>query len=132
MAERNYWKLDASKNADKATLAIDSDPATRWSTGGEPEPGAWIRIELPEVEKLAGLILEHEMSPRDFPGRLGVEVSTDGATWTLAVEASCARARNEIHFPEVVKGRFVRITRTAIAESNCWSIHELQLLHMSP
>lgn len=124
MAGSRGWKLDASKNADKLALAA------RWSTGVGLEPGAWIRIELPGVESLAGIILEHEKSPCDFPGRLRVEVSADGETWTTAVETSGTRARSEVQFPEVMRGRFVRISRTAIGESNYWSIHELQLLHM--
>ncbi len=74
-------RVVASTAGADAAAVLDGQPATRWTTAGPQRPGAWLRVELAEPARVAGLVLELGPFRTDYPRGLVVESSADGLGW---------------------------------------------------
>jgi mono/diheme cytochrome c family protein/glucose/arabinose dehydrogenase len=132
LPDRQLWKVSASDNNATAPLAIDGNPATRYTSGLPQHPGQWYQVELPAEAEISGVKLDQRKFSTDFPRGYSVQVSTDGVTWEKPVaEGKRSGAVTEIGFAPV-KTRFIRITQTGSVRNYFWSIGELQLLEPPP
>ena len=124
---RAAWKLTASHKPGEVMNAIDGNLGTRYTTGESMQPGMWFQVELPEVTKVAGLILDAAGSRNDYPRGCAIDVSTDGTTWETAIERGEEKSSKVvIEFPEK-EAKYIRITQTG-QHRLYWSIHDLQVL----
>jgi mono/diheme cytochrome c family protein len=132
LTNRREWKLTASHNPASLPLAVDGNLLTRYNTGRPQASGMWVQVELPEAAEIAGIELNSGMSTNDFPRGYKVELSTDGVKWLLALVTEHSSAlRNQILFPPIT-AKFIRVTLTASDPNFPWSIHEMQILKVSP
>src|ERR1700683_3118466 len=69
------WDATASNSADRAMLAFDHDPTTRWDTGGSQQVGQWFQIDLGETRSVSRLTLDTSGSPGDYPRQYELTVS---------------------------------------------------------
>ncbi len=127
LKNKKDWKLTASNKPDGCDAAVDAKADTRWDTGAYQTPGQWFQIELPAETNVAGLRLDCAKSGSDYPRGYKVEASTDGAKWTQVATGNGSGAITEIVFP-ATKAKFLKITQTATAKSNFWSIYDLAVL----
>lgn len=122
------WKVTASHNSGGARRAIDGKRNTRWETATSMRPGMWYQIELPQAQRIKGLILDAASSGSDFPRKYSVTVSTDGKTWSKPVaEGVGVKPLTEITF-DPVGAKFIRITQNGSTDGLFWSIHQLDVL----
>jgi hypothetical protein len=70
----------ASRNAERAGLAVDGNLATRWATAGPRAAGDWFGVDLLPARMVRGLRLA-ATNPADLPSQLEVEGSPDGVHW---------------------------------------------------
>lgn len=126
----------AVRQQSDARLMHDGDPETGW-TDVPPMPGSWIEVDLGEAREVGGLTLAMGRAFFDFPRRLAVDVSGDGAQWTPAWEGPAfapvvlgfLRApRNgalQVSFMSV-RARYVRARRLDVA-SPAWHVAEVSV-----
>ena len=127
LPDRAQWKVSADEGADSAPLAVDGKNDTRYSTGIPQHPGEWYQIELPRDALVAGVTLDCG-NASDYPRGYQVETSLDGSYWGSPVASGKGTGTlTQISFTPL-KAKFVRITQTAGAKNNFWSITELQVL----
>jgi mono/diheme cytochrome c family protein len=132
ITNRAAWKLTASHNPAILRLAVDSNPFTRYTTGQPQAAGMWVQVELPEPTEIAGIELNSGTSTNDFARAYKVELSSDGAKWLLAqVTEHSSALRNQILFPATM-AKFIRVILTTSDPNFPWSIHELQILKVTP
>jgi hypothetical protein len=74
------FRVTASRHPERASLATDGDPTTRWATARPRAAGDWFRVDLATPQRLRGLRLA-VVNPADLPADLVVEGSPDGARW---------------------------------------------------
>jgi mono/diheme cytochrome c family protein len=125
------WKVTASHNSSAAPGALDY---SRWTSDAPQQPGMWIQIALPQPIMLTEI--EFDSPPigggtsgptATFPRAYRVEVSTDGATWTVVGEGQGSSRVTSIAFAPV-RASVVRITQTAANENApVWSVERLRL-----
>lgn len=77
---RTTLTVSASRHPERAALAADGDPTTRWTTARPQAPGDWVGIDLgaPRAVRAVRLWTAH---PTDSPRGLALEGSEDGVTW---------------------------------------------------
>lgn len=131
LKNRKDWKLSASHDSAGCAAAIDGNPSSRYTTSASQVPGMWFQIELPQETAIAGVELDSEKSPRDYPRGFKAEVSTDGQKWAEVAQGKGNDAITEIEFP-ATKAKFIRLTQTGSVNGLFWSIHELQVLAAAP
>ncbi|MEO0413741.1 MAG: discoidin domain-containing protein [Verrucomicrobiota bacterium] len=124
--ERDQWKLTASHNDGDCSHAIDGNLSTRYTTNTSMRPGMWFQVELPQTEKIAGVILDAAGSRRDYPRGCKIECSIDGQEWTSIENPEEQKPKVTVEFPER-EAKFIKITQTG-EHSLFWSIHDLQVL----
>ena len=78
-------KASASRDADKAALAIDGDRKTLWTTGGVMNAGDWFTLTLTAPDKIAGVTLHCGDNLHDYPREYEVFLSADGKDWSQPV-----------------------------------------------
>ncbi len=123
--DRTGWTATASHNNNKAYMAIDSKPETRWDTGASQASGQWFIVDMKKVHKLDAIILDVAASAGDSPVSYKMYLSDDGQTWTSAVASGKGtRDVSFIYLDETTKARYIKIEQTGQA-GNYWSIHEL-------
>jgi len=123
------WKISASHAGEACERAIDGDPATRWSTGVDLQPGLWFQIDFGAPFAVRQLQLDTSRSAGDYPRGFSVVVSDDGEHWSEPlVEGQGERPVTRITVPEPRPARFVRIEQTGKKSGLWWSIHELQVV----
>src|SRR6185369_12974330 len=66
-----------------AYRALDGDLRTRWS-GGVQEQSADAVIELEQPDHVGQVVIDQGGFVTDFPKRLRIDVSADGAAWETA------------------------------------------------
>jgi hypothetical protein len=134
------FRVTASRHPKRAGLAVDGDPATRWSTAAPRAAGDWFRVDVPTARPLRGVRLA-AANPADLPAEVVVESSLDGARW----ERLPATVRPErryrwagfgllddgvvalrLEFPAVTASA-LRLVLPAGDPVFDWSIHELVL-----
>lgn len=116
----------ASRNSGNASLAIDNNQDTRWTTTQTQRPGQFFELDLGELRTINQVTLDSSNSPNDDPARYNVAVSTSGESYTLVASGPGTGGITTISFPSQLV-RFVRITQTGSKQNNWWSIHEIQV-----
>ncbi len=124
------WTMSASKNSEKAKLAVDGDAATRWDTGGKQEAGQWLQFDFGKPCQVTRVIADCQASAGDWPRGWELTVSDDGATWSkpLAKGESQKTAVTllDLKLPAPATARFLRLTQTLSgATGNFWSVNEV-------
>jgi hypothetical protein len=116
-------KLDALANAH------DGSMATRWTTVANMEPGFFVELKFRRPRKVAGLVLNAEPSPNDFPRGFVVEVSRDGSEWEEAVAGGPGATKDGVTTITFDKPREVRNILVSVnkAAPYWWSIYELEV-----
>jgi hypothetical protein len=120
-----------------AGRALDGDLRTRWS-GGVQQQSAEAIIELEAATHVGQVVINLGGFVTDFPARLRIEVSADGAVWETAwtgdtaLHAYYAAVRHPREMPLVFPlgrdgVRFIRLRQVGFG-SHDWSIPELQVL----
>ena len=117
--------------------AIDGNVNTRWS-GGPQRSAADFTIELEEPGRVSQLVTDLGEFAGDYPVRLRLEVSPDGAQWETvhfgdaALHAYYAAVRHPKEVPVVYpidrdNVRFLRMTQLGWGKRD-WSIGEVRVL----
>jgi hypothetical protein len=120
-----------------AYRALDGDLRTRWS-GGVQEQSADAVIELEQPDHVGQVVIDQGGFVTDFPKRLRIDVSADGAAWETAwtgdtaLHAYYGAVRHPRDVPLVfVLGRdgvrFIRLRQIGFGKPD-WSIAELHVL----
>jgi len=120
-----------------AARALDGDVTTRWS-GGVQQVFAEATIELERASHVGQVVIDLGSFITDFPIRLQIDVSADGASWSsawsgaTALEAYFGAIRHPRDMPLVFPlnrddVRFIRLRQTGFG-SHDWSIPELHVL----
>jgi hypothetical protein len=129
--------VDAFPSPPHAARAIDGNLKTRWS-GGVQRSAADFTIELAEPGRVHQLVVELAEFMTDFPVKLQIETSPDGAAWETvllrdtALEAYYAAMRHPKQIPMVFPierdhVRFLRLKQLGWGTHD-WSIAELRAL----
>ncbi|MFE4308418.1 beta-N-acetylglucosaminidase domain-containing protein [Streptomyces sp. NPDC056891] len=103
-----------------AALAVDGDPATRWSSPAED--GAWWQLELPEPARIGQVVLHWQDA---YASRYRVQVSADGRVWRTAATVAEGRGGRESVRMDATDTRFLRVQGDARATQygySLWSV----------
>jgi hypothetical protein len=114
---------------DNLAKAHDGSMATRWTTVCSMEPGYFVEIKFPKRRKVAGLVLNTEPSPWDFPRKFSVEASADGKNWEEVGRGNKKATRKgitTINFEKPIEAQSIIISVSEAADS-WWSIYELEV-----
>ncbi|MFD4373769.1 beta-N-acetylglucosaminidase domain-containing protein [Streptomyces sp. NPDC058486] len=87
-----------------AALAVDGDPATRWSSPAED--GAWFQLELSEPARIGQVVLHWQDA---HASRYRVQVSADGRNWRTAANVTDGRGGRESVRMDAADTRFLRV-----------------------
>jgi len=122
------WNATASNSPERAMLAFDRDPHTRWDTGTSQQVGQWFQLDLGEARSVDRVTMDATASPGDYPRKYELSTSTDGKEWTAAAKGNGATVTN-ITFDAPSVCRYIRITipEGADLSGGFWSIHELHV-----
>jgi hypothetical protein len=127
----------SSSSPDGMELVRDGRLDTEWHDNPRQLPGHWLTVDLGSVQRVAGLTMALGEWARDFPRRLAIEVSSDGATWSAAWEGTTVTMAmlSAIEHPlectirlalPAHDARFVRL-RSLAEHKNLWRIAEIQV-----
>ncbi|GAA2800407.1 beta-N-acetylglucosaminidase domain-containing protein [Streptomyces showdoensis] len=103
-----------------APLAVDGDPATRWSSPAED--GAWWQLELAEPARVGRVVLHWQDA---YASRYRVQVSGDGRSWRTAATVRDGRGGRESVRMDAPDTRFLRVQGDARATEygySLWSV----------
>ena len=108
--------------------AIDGSSSTWWSYNGEKP---WVEISLNEMQSICGASVQwNKGNERSYTFEL--EVSQDGNNYEKAFEGHNKKGSTgpeTYSFPEVVDGKFVKLTVTSTSSNDGWaSIQEISAL----
>jgi len=120
------WTASASSTggADVAAQAVDSEPATRWTSGKTQAAGQWFQLDLGSVQTVRQIDLDARSN--DYPRGYQVVLSQDGVTWSDPV-ATGTGTTPYVSIPlGVHDARYVRVVQTGTA-SAWWSIAEAKV-----
>lgn len=133
-------RVEVSHNAGTAPRALDGDVATRWLTATPQQGNEWLVVRCPESRVMTGLwLLTAPRSFGDYPRRLAIDRSTDGATfeawWKGAVVAELAASVAAGDRPPTVRIDLPPVPFTAVRLRQVgqtprrwfWSVDEIQL-----
>ena len=118
---------------------VDGDIMSRWHCGREQRPGDTFTVDLGSERQVAGAELLIAGFVGDFPRKLSIETSGDGATWALAwtgdaaLVTMSAALEDPLNIPipfsfEKRPARYVRFTQLGTEETYYWSVAELRLV----
>jgi hypothetical protein len=124
-------------SAGGAEAVTDGRLTTEWHDAPEQRRGHWLMADLGSVRDVGGVTMTLGEFAWDFPRRLAVETSTDGASWdvvwegptvSLAMLAAIEAPREcPIRFSFAGRSaRFVRL-RTLAGHKNLWRVAELRV-----
>jgi len=107
-----------------AAAAIDGDPTTRFTSNAAQTPGMYWQENLGAKTHFNTVDLDSALWPGDYPRGYQVQVSNDGNTWATVASGTAGGATAAATFAEQ-NAQYIRITLTAAASPNWWSIGEL-------
>jgi len=109
------------------TNVIDQDLATRWAA--ESETGAWIQLELEEVQTITSIgVSWHSGNARVTTFK--IEVSLDGENWTEVFYGGASGTTTDIEFYPVpsLKAKYARVTGYGNSKNHWNSVTEFAVL----
>jgi len=130
--------ITASINSGDAAKMTDGDLRTRWGTVREQRPGDSLSIDFGGAVDFGRLVLEQGSFPGEYPRRLRLEASADGAGWTPVWEGPtsslllASALRDPIHLSigislsTPMRTRYLRLTCLSARQDDAWSIGELR------
>lgn len=129
-------RVEAVRQPGDARLMLDGDPDTGW-TDVPPLPGSWVTMDLGVEREVGGVTLMMGRAFFDFPRRVAIDVSADGAAWAPVWEGPAfaptflgfvRTPRNgAITLPVApVQARYVRVRRLDVA-SPAWHVAEVSV-----
>ena len=120
-------KATASHGANKAHLALDNNPGTRWDTATPMRPGMWFLLEFGTERTFTKLTLECKASAGDYPRGYEVYVARDKTNWGKPVAVGKGTSPVVAITLKPASGRFLKIVQTGSTSGLFWSIHTLKL-----
>lgn len=124
-ADRTGWSATASSGT--ASNVLDGSGTTRWTTGTAQAGGERLTIDLGAATLFDRLAIDNTAFPGQFPRKLNVETSADGASWASVADQPGTDGVTTARFaPQVA--RYLRLTQTGSAASP-WSVDELNLFN---
>ncbi len=127
---RPPWRVQAELGGDAAPLALDRDPATRWSTGRAQQGGESYTVYLGEQRPVLGVILDSAASPQDNPARLSVALSGNDKGYTPVASLGArgpGLSRVELFF-RPFQASSLRLEQGGRHPVFYWSVHELHVV----
>ena len=124
--ETGTYSATASRESQFANLAIDGDPATRWTTEQTQRNGQVFNLDLGETVDVNQIFLNSQGSPNDGPAEYNVAVSTNGRNFNVVATGSNGGALTVIDIP-TQPVRNIRITQNGSKGRFWWSIHEISV-----
>ena len=123
----------SSEAADHGShLANDGNPATFWQVAAGAKNESWWRVDL---ERIAQISHSKLVFPIAGDWRYKIEISDDGMTgWKLLADATEKAGEDQIRTdtaPNVLSGRFVRVTITACPAGTAAGLSECQFFGVS-
>lgn len=120
--------LTASHGQGAVRNAVDSNRATRWTSGMHMTPGMWFQVDLGYETNVEEIWLDAGPVGTDQPRGYEVYVSLDGENWgDPVVTGGDPRQRVfTINLPPTY-GRHVKIVQTGGGVSNFWSIAQMRI-----
>lgn len=116
----------APATGDVPANAADDDASTRFSTGTGQQPGQFLQVDLGRVRPVGDVVFDTGVATGDYPRGYAVTVSADGRHWSTAVGHGVGSGQ----FTTADLGgrpvRFVKITLTAAAPDNWWSVADVR------
>jgi hypothetical protein len=119
-------KASSEERKNPANGGCDGDLGTRWCAIDGSLP-AWWEVDLENVDTIQTVKITFE---RAGNYRYKLEISTDEATWTTAVDQTNTTNADQVRtntFPPDSKGRFLRITYTGLPPASYASHRELEV-----
>ena len=110
--------------ADVAARAVDDDATTRWTTGTAQQPGQYLQVDLGRVQPVRRISFDTGAAVTDHPRGYTITASADGDRWWTAAGSGTGQfAEADLRGRPV---RYVRITLTAAAPANWWSVADVR------
>ncbi|MFF9501921.1 beta-N-acetylglucosaminidase domain-containing protein [Streptomyces sp. NPDC014656] len=110
-----------------AALAVDGDPATRWSSPAED--GAWFQLELAEPARIGQVVLHWQDA---HASRYRVQVSADGRNWRTAATVTDGRGGRESVRMDAADTRFLRVQGEKRATPYGYSLWSVETYAVTP
>ncbi|MFF8408558.1 beta-N-acetylglucosaminidase domain-containing protein [Streptomyces omiyaensis] len=110
-----------------AALAVDGDPATRWSSPAED--GAWFQLELAEPARIGQVVLHWQDA---HASRYRVQVSADGRNWRTAATVTDGRGGRESVRMDAADTRFLRVQGEKRATPYGYSLWSVETYAVAP
>jgi hypothetical protein len=118
---------------------IDGDIMTRWACGREQRPGDTFTVDLGSDQQVTGAELLIAGFVGDFPRKLSIETSSDGAGWSLAwtgdaaLVTMSAALEDPLNIPipfefDMRRARYLRFTQLGTEDTYYWSVAELRVI----
>ncbi|MCT4352642.1 beta-N-acetylglucosaminidase domain-containing protein [Streptomyces sp. Je 1-79] len=110
-----------------AVLALDGDPATRWSSPAED--GAWWQLELAQPARIGQVVLHWQDA---YASRYRIQVSADGRSWRTAATVADGRGGRESVRMDAADTRFLRVQGDARATEYGYSLWSVETYAVAP
>ncbi len=137
--DRSRWRASANANPREASLALDGNPRTRWTSLKPQTPDLYFQLDLGRRETIRRMTLRLEDSLKDYPRDLKLRVSSDGTNWRNMETQWVSdlywagnrffnkRGDRITYFFAPVSCRYVRLEQQGSDPTYYWSIHEFDL-----
>jgi len=128
------WTATANPNGptnpcctgDVAANAVDDDASTRYSTGVGQAPGQYLQVDFGKRQLVRQVVFDTGTSIGDYPRGYVITVSADGQQWDTAVANGQGSGQFVTAAVDGGSIRYVRITLTADAPNNWWSVADVR------
>jgi hypothetical protein len=123
--DRGGWSVTASVGSSPGNM-IDSNVATRWTTGAAQTNGQNIQVDMGALVTLNNVTIDtakNTSDETDYARGYTLELSKNGSTWTTVATGVGTRKATTIGFVAQA-ARYFRLTQTG-SSSSWWSIGEL-------
>jgi hypothetical protein len=119
-----------SSSADAPANALDGNWTSRFSTNEDQASGIYLAVDLGRAESFYGLKISVPNSPTDYARGFDVDVSTNGASWTLVARCSGTTTPEVVSFAPQTATYLKVVLTSAVKE--WWSVDELYLYGQTP
>ena len=117
---------DPCCTGDVAASAVDGDASTRYSTGMGQAPGQYLQVDFGRQIPARQVVFDTGVSLTDYPRGYAVQTSTDGTDWRTVVTDASGTAQFTTVDLDGRPIRYLRMTLTAAAPNNWWSVADVR------